>query len=88
MIIRRYTKLLILNVWVEKCVICLNFIFNDALNINKILSHNMFSPFSYAVNINWRDLVRMYTKYINMLTLLIVDWQLHRFVMYALWISP
>ena len=53
-----------------------------------ILSHNLFSPFSYAVNINWRDLVRMYTKYINILALLMVDWQLHIFVMYAVWISP
>ena len=48
----------------------------------------MFSPFGYTLHINWRDLVRMYTKYINILALLIVDWQLHILVMYSVQISP
>ena len=62
--------------------------------VHIILSYNMFIPFSYAVNINWRDLVRIkynisiHTRYINILTLLIVDWQLHILVMYSVQISP
>ena len=59
-----------------------------------MLSQNMFSPFGYTLHINWRDLVRIkynisiHTRYINILTLLIVDWQLHILVMYSVQISP